>query len=47
MSCEFGPCTAPDTNCPHWQGTFCEIDVEKERQENNGVMSNHNGRFCQ
>lgn len=21
-------CTAPDTNCPHWIGTFCELDIE-------------------
>lgn len=30
MSCEHGHgrCTAPDTNCPHWQGTFCEWDQE-------------------
>lgn len=20
-------CTAPDTNCPYWQGTFCALDV--------------------
>lgn len=20
-------CTAPDTACPHWQGTFCELMV--------------------
>lgn len=23
----FGPCTAPDTLCPHWQGIFCEFDT--------------------
>ena len=30
--CEYGHgrCTAPDTNCPHWQSTFCELD-------NNGI----------
>lgn len=22
-------CTAPDTACPHWHGTFCELDVER------------------
>lgn len=29
MLCEhgYGRCTAPDTNCPHWQGTFCELDL--------------------
>ena len=21
----YGYCTAPDTICPHWQGTFCEL----------------------
>lgn len=28
-SCDygFGPCTAPDTLCPHWQGIFCEFDT--------------------
>ena len=23
----FGICSAPDTTCPHWQGTFCELDL--------------------
>lgn len=23
----YGYCTAPDTICPHWQGTFCELDL--------------------
>lgn len=22
-------CTAPDTECPHWIGTFCEFDEEQ------------------
>ena len=22
----YGPCIAPDTECPHWIGTFCELD---------------------
>ena len=28
-SCDhgFGPCTAPDTLCPHWIGIFCEFDT--------------------
>ena len=25
----YGYCTAPDTNCPHWQGTFCELDYSR------------------
>ena len=20
-------CTAPNTSCPHWIGTFCELDI--------------------
>lgn len=19
-------CSAPDTSCPHWQGTFCDVE---------------------
>lgn len=28
MLCEHGHgrCTAPNTKCPHWIGTFCEFD---------------------
>lgn len=28
MDCGYGhgECKAPDTQCPHWQGTFCELD---------------------
>lgn len=22
------PCTAPYTICPHWMGTYCELDME-------------------
>lgn len=22
----YGICTAPKTECPHWQGTFCQLD---------------------
>ena len=30
MDCGYGhgECKAPDTQCPHWQGTFCELDQE-------------------
>lgn len=38
-SCDYGygKCMAPDTLCPHWQGTFCELDqyyakLKKERE---------------
>ena len=29
MDCEYGhgECKAPETQCPHWQGTFCELDM--------------------
>lgn len=35
MTCEYGHgrCTAPETKCIHWQGTFCELDKEAEEQE--------------
>ena len=28
--CEYGhgPCRAPDMICPHWMGTFCELDFD-------------------
>ena len=29
--CKYIPCyycTAPDTKCCHWMGTFCELDEE-------------------
>lgn len=26
---EHGHCTAPDTGCIHWIGTFCEMDDDK------------------
>lgn len=25
-------CAAPDTDCPHWQGPFCELD-ESSKEE--------------
>lgn len=32
MMCEYGHgcCTAHDTTCPHWQGTFCELDYNEK-----------------
>ena len=35
MNCGYGhgECKAPDTQCPYWQGTFCELDKEAEEQE--------------
>lgn len=33
--CEYGYglCTAPDTQCPYWQDTFCELDKWKVETE--------------
>lgn len=33
MYCEYGHgrCTAPDTECIHWMGTFCEYNVDKKQ----------------
>ena len=30
-NCEYGhgQCTAPDTKCIHWMGTFCELDIDE------------------
>lgn len=27
-------CTAPDTDCPYWQGTFCELDESSKEDIN-------------
>lgn len=34
MMCKWGHgiCTAPDTICPHWIGTFCELDAEEVKE---------------
>lgn len=31
--CEYGYglCKAPDIQCPHWQGIFCELDEQKNK----------------
>lgn len=36
MNCEYGYglCTAPDAQCPHWQGTFCDLDNAKAQHIN-------------
>ena len=33
MNCEHGhgKCKAPDTQCPHWQGIFCELDPFEDK----------------
>lgn len=34
--CEYGHgiCTIPDTSCIHWQGTFCELDINENETGN-------------
>ena len=27
----YGWCEVPYKDCPHWQGTFCELDVRQEK----------------
>lgn len=29
---DHGICKAPDTICPHWMGTFCELDMQGARE---------------
>ena len=29
----YGWCEVPYKDCPHWQGTFCELDVEAEKMD--------------
>lgn len=46
--CSFvgGFCRAPDTQCCHWQGTFCELfdiperNVERSNKENTKEATN-------
>ena len=36
LMCEWGHglCTAPNTDCPHWIGTYCELDKSFYEFEN-------------
>lgn len=29
----YGWCEVPYKDCPYWQGTFCELDVEAEKMD--------------
>ena len=29
----YGWCEVPYKDCPHWQGTFCELDVKAEKMD--------------
>lgn len=44
--CEYGHgvCRAPDTNCPHWIGTYCELDYEYCLKYNLNLQINKNNR---
>lgn len=44
--CEYGHgyCKAPDTECIHWMGTFCELDMEtKDYRQEESNDTNKNG----
>lgn len=57
MSCEYGhgKCKAPDTQCPHWQGTFCELDMmtrvidkfDKEVKEHPEIIEKVVSKYCE
>lgn len=38
--CEYGYglCKAPNTQCPHWQGIFCELDEQRKGFYFSGVF---------
>ena len=42
MGCEYGHglCKAPDGECPHWQGIFCEL--AEENKELNAIREAKN-----
>lgn len=44
MLCEhgYGRCTAPETKCPYWQGTFCALDLTY----NSVTINNYNCYKC-
>lgn len=42
--CEYGHglCKAPETQCPHWQGIFCELDEQRK----GSISQEHFVRDC-
>lgn len=56
MDCGYGHgvCKAPDTQCPHWQGTFCELDMmtrvidkfDKEVREHPEIVEKVVSKYC-
>lgn len=46
MKCPFGnnaTCTAPNTQCHYWAGTFCALDVSKQANDKIYSMGQSNG----
>lgn len=52
----YGWCEVPCKDCPHWQGTFCELDVEAENMDElkpcpfcggEAVVTKHHNRFTE
>lgn len=48
MYCEYGHgrCTAPDTECIHWMGTFCELDAPIVVKDCNKCVYETDRRLC-
>ena len=57
MDCGYGhgECKAPDTQCPHWKGTFCELDMmirvidkfDKEVKEHPEIIEKVASKYCE
>lgn len=48
MYCNYGHgrCTAPDTECTHWMGTFCELEATIIVKDCNKCVYETNRRLC-
>lgn len=44
--CGHGRCTAPDTECIHWMGTFCELDAPIVVKDCHKCVYKTNKRLC-
>ena len=57
MDCGYrhGECKAPDTQCSHWKGTFCELDMmtrvidkfDKEVKEHPEIIEKIASKYCE
>ena len=57
MDCGYGhrKCKAPDTQCPYWKGTFCELDMmtrvidkfDKEVKEHPEIIEKVVSKYCE